>query len=280
MPRLVTPCKANANLLKYDGYGSFVTSLRENLNTGREVLQFACVSAQDFEAISSDNHRPLMSAKLSYDFLTGVLTVKMPGFAHETLTGLFKAMVDKKLIMMDVFDETTPRASPLTVMGNLAKEPDACWAPYSTDDLTVVLEVRASESTARLAVDARGWLETPGSTVTTCITINLSRENNIIIEVWRLGTRVYAVSSRSSPSPAVRVQHVEILNGEAGSTIRGWKTDRSTNTIPTDKIQLDFNTFVGRPAATDLECDIVIDNNLLTAFACRFWDLQSRRLQG
>jgi hypothetical protein len=52
---------------------------------------------------------------------------------------------------MGVFDEFIPLAS-----GNWAKEPDACWAAESTDDLTVVLEVGTSESALRLAIDARG----------------------------------------------------------------------------------------------------------------------------
>ncbi|PYH89151.1 hypothetical protein BO71DRAFT_403284 [Aspergillus ellipticus CBS 707.79] len=280
MPGLVIPTHTHTNLMKYNGYASFVASLRDNLHTGLEVLEFSGVSANDFEFLSSDRNRPLKSAKFSYNFLTELLTIKMPGFAHETLTGLFKAMIDKQLFAMGVFDELIPRASLLTVLGNWAKEPDACWAPESTDDLTVVLEVGASESAPRLAIDARGWLETPGTTVRTCITIDLSRENNLTIDVWRLGRRAYAVSSRNLPSPAVRVQRVEILSGEAGPEICGWKTDQNTDTIPTDEIRLDFAMFVGRPAATDPEQDIVIDRNLLMTFANRFWRYQGRRLQG
>jgi hypothetical protein len=281
MPGLVIPTPAHTNvLLKYDGYASFAAALQENLHTGREVVEFSGVSAKDFEFLASDRNRPLKSVKLSYNFLTELLTIKMPGFAHETLTGLFKAMVDKQLFAMGVFDEFIPRASLLTVLGNWAKEPDACWAPESTDDLTVVLEVGTSESAPRLAIDARRWLETPGTTVKTCVTIDLSRANNLTIDVWRLGRRVYAISSRNTPSPAVRAQHVEILNGEAGPEIHGWKTDQNMDDIPTDEIQLDFAMFVGRPAATDCEKDIVIDRNLLIAFANRFWRLQRRHLQG
>ncbi|KAE8390112.1 hypothetical protein BDV23DRAFT_155918 [Aspergillus alliaceus] len=280
MPGLVISTHTHTDLLKYDGYASFVASLQDNLHTGREVLEFSGVNAKDFEFLSSDDNRPLKSAKFSYNFLTELLTIKMPGFAHETLTGLFKAMIDKQLFAMGVFDELIPRASLLTVLGNWAKEPDACWAPESTDDLTVVLEVGTSESAPRLAIDARGWLESPGTTVKTCITIDLSRENNLAIDVWRLGRRVYAVSPRNLPSPAVRVQHVKIVSGEAGPEIYGWKTDQNIDVIPTDEIRLDFAMFVGRPAATDLEQDIVINRNLLMGFANRFWRHQGRRLQG
>lgn len=280
MPGLVIHTPSHTNLLKYEGYASFAAALQDNLHTGHEVLEFSGVSAKDFEFLASDLNRPLKSAKLSYNFLTKLLTVKMPGFAHETLTGLFKAMVDQQLFAMGVFNEFVPRASLLTVLGNWAKEPDACWAPELTDDLTVVLEVGASESAPQLAINAKGWLETPRTTVKTCITINLSRANNLTIEVWQLGRRVYAVSSRNLPSSAVRVQHVEILNGEAGPEIHGWKIDQNSDALPTDEVQLDFAMFVGRPAATNLEQDIVIDRNLLMAFANRFWCLQGRRLQG
>ncbi|KAL4766517.1 uncharacterized protein BDW70DRAFT_126143 [Aspergillus foveolatus] len=85
---------------------------------------------------------------------------------------------------MGVFDGFFPLASPLTVLSNWAKEPDACWAAESMEDLTGVLEVGASESAPRLAINARGRLETPGTTVKACFTINISRANNLIIEVW------------------------------------------------------------------------------------------------
>ncbi|KAL4784101.1 hypothetical protein BJX76DRAFT_367850 [Aspergillus varians] len=269
IPGLFIPTHAHTGLLKYDGYPSFVASLQRNLYTGCEVLEFS----------GSDSNRPLKSAKFSYNFLTKLLIIKMPGLAHETLTGLFKAMIDKQLVTMGVFDELVPRASPMAVMGNWAKEPNACWAPESTDDLSVVLEVGASESAPQLAIDARGWLETPGTTVKICITIDLGPENNLTIDMWRLGRRVYTVSSRNLPSPAIRMQHVKILHGETGPEIHGWKIDQSTGAIPTHEIRLDFTTFVGRPAVTDFEQDIVIDRNRLIKFANKFWCHQARHLQ-
>ncbi|KAL4806203.1 hypothetical protein BDV18DRAFT_138987 [Aspergillus unguis] len=280
MSRLVIPTHAHTKRLKYDGYAQFIASIRNHINTSCEVLEFSCVSTKDFEFLSSDCNRQYKSVKFSYNFLTKVLTIKMPGFAHETLVGLFKAMVDKQLFDMDVSDEFIPRASPLTVLGDWAKEPDACWGPESTDDLTVVLEVGTSESAPRLAIDARGWLETPGTTVKICITINLGQENKLTIDVWRLAPRVYMVSSRNLPSTARQIQHIEISSGETGPEICGWKTDQMTDAIPTDEIRLDFILFVGRPAATDIERDVVIDRNLLTSFASRFWRHQDRHLQG
>lgn len=176
---------------------------------------------------------------------------------------------------MDVSNEFLTLASPLTVLDNWAKEPDACWSPESTGDLTVVLEVGASlESAARLAIDAKTWLESPGTTVKACITIDLSGANNITIDV-------YTISTRNRLSRAIQAQHAEIVNSsEMGPKIYGWATNENTDSSPTDEIRLDFAMFVGRPATTAREKDIIIDRNLLIQFANRFWYHQGRPRQG
>ncbi|KAL4996503.1 hypothetical protein BDV10DRAFT_202343 [Aspergillus recurvatus] len=207
--------------LKYDGYASFAATIQDNLHTDHGVLGFSGT----FEV-----------RQLSYNFLTGLLTIKMPRFAHETIAGLFKTIVDKQLFAMC--------------------EPDACWAPESTDYLAVVLEFGALESAPRLVIDARGWLETRGMAVKACIMINLSQANHLIFDVWQHGRRTYAVSSRNLPSPAVR-------------------TDPISLAVFADEIRLEFAMFVARPAATNLEQGIVMGRSLLVAFANRFWRHQN-----
>ncbi|KAL4818653.1 hypothetical protein BDW67DRAFT_157064 [Aspergillus spinulosporus] len=271
MSRIATTTPSGTSALKYDGYASFAATLQDNLHSGHEVLDFSGVSAEDFNFLASDSHRPLKSAKFTYNFLTGLLTIRMSRFAHDTITGLFRAMVDKQLFTMGIYDEVLPLASPLTVLDNWAKEPDACWAPESTGNLTVVLEVGASESAPRLAIDAKAWLETPGTTVKACIIIDISQANSLIIEVWQLGRRAYTVSSRNLPSPAMRVQHVEIFDGEVEPQIHGWKTDQDSGVAFTDEIRLEFAILAGRPPATNLEQDVVMDRSILIAFAKRFW---------
>lgn len=106
------------------------------------------------------------------------------------------------------------------------------------------LEVGASESAPRLAINARGRLETPRTTVKACITIDIIQANNLVIEVWQLGRRSCTVSSRNPPSPAMRVQHVEIFDGEAEPQIHGWETDQDSRVAFTDEIRLEFAMFV------------------------------------
>jgi hypothetical protein len=68
----------------------------------------------------------------------------------------------------------------------------------------------------------------------------------------------------------MQVQHVEIFDGEAEPQIHGWKTDQDSRVAFTDEISLEFATFGGRPAATNLEQDVVMDRSILVAFARRF----------
>lgn len=281
-PRFLLPSLSNNDVFDYNGYASFAATLQDNLNTGREVLEFSDVTAEDFRFLTADNNRPLKSARFSYNFPAQSLTIRMPHFAHEIILGLFKALIDSQLFAMGVSDEFMPLVAPLTVLGNWTKEPDACWVPESVNDPTVVLEVGVSESSRRLAIDARGWLETPGTTVKACITIYLGRANNIIIDVWNLGRRTYTVSSRNQPSLAVRVQHVEIYKVQDEPQIRGWRTsETSAGTIcRTDEIRLDFGVFIGRQVATDQERDVVINKDDLATFAERVWCHLRRRSQG
>ncbi|KAL4981361.1 hypothetical protein BDW68DRAFT_193001 [Aspergillus falconensis] len=145
------------NLLKYNRYANY------------EVPAFSGISIEDFKFLSSNSNRPMKSTKLLYNFLTGLLTIKMPDFAHKTIIGLFKAIVDKQLFIMGV--------------------------PESTDDLTAVLEVSILKSALRLAIYVRGLLEMPRTTVKVCIMINLSQANNLIIDIygWKTNQNLHAV---------------------------------------------------------------------------------------
>ena len=126
-------------------------------------------------------------------------------------------MVDQQLFSMGVSHEFAALSSPRVGLSDWAKEPDASWTPETLVDLTVVLEVGASESAApRVAADARGWLENPRSTVKACVTIDLTRQNNLVSDVWQRGERLHRPATRNYPNTAIRVQHVQILHGEAG----------------------------------------------------------------
>lgn len=193
-------------------------------------------------------------------------------------------MVDEQLFSMQVSREFIVRSSPINRLGDWAKESDICWAPRITpSSLTCVVEVGTSESVSQLAIDARGWLETPGATVKTALTISLSYNNDndlITIEVWKLGDRNSAISTRNMSRSAFRILSMEISRapGATVPTISGYLTDPITQVAtPTDEIRLDFDMFVGRQAAGIMEGDVILTRDLLIQFAKDFWELRRQR---
>lgn len=192
------PTSANIEF-KYNGFTAFTVILKEKLDAS-PVGEFSDAYAKDFEYLSADDRRPFKSAEyyLAYNFRTKILTVKMPSNGHETSISLVKAMVDQQLSAMGFFNELVLRASPLTMFGDWAKEPDACWAPIPTSRLTLGLEVASSEST-RSAMEVRKWPKPPGTPVVICIiTLDLRRANDLKIEVG--GTMLLPNSHNTSSS--------------------------------------------------------------------------------
>ncbi|PYI02625.1 hypothetical protein BO78DRAFT_453540 [Aspergillus sclerotiicarbonarius CBS 121057] len=272
----VTPIRT----FKYEGLSHFTALVRKCLSTDIQILEFCEVSADDFDILSSDEARPLKSAKFSYNFSTGILQVRMPHSAHETVTGLFRSLIDKELFSMRVEKEVYCQSSPLTEIGVWAKEPDACWIPDDIDEPSVVLEVGASESTPHLATSARGWIEAAGSSVMACIAINISPANDLVIDVWKKGERTYGMTLRNAHVPAIRQQHIEIKNDLSDPEVHGWRVNEDSSVVPADEILLEFPLLVGRPAHNDWEHDVLLDRSVLIELATRFLRKQSRRAEG
>ncbi|KAE8331764.1 hypothetical protein BDV39DRAFT_200907 [Aspergillus sergii] len=134
----------------------------------------------------------------------------MLGFAHMLIVELFKLRIHDKLVALDVEEDVYPSGSFSSRYGD--------WG--------VVLEVGTSETAGRLEGDARGWLESSGSSVKACITINLE-DNRLIFDVWQPGWRVYQLSSRNSLCPAGMTQRVESVN-EGGLQVSGWRLEGSS----------------------------------------------------
>jgi hypothetical protein len=261
---------------EYKDYEDYILTIEDGLDTHAPFIIFTNVSPEVFEFLAADENRILKSARFRYNFVTKHLILKMPEWDHETLAGLFRGMIDAQLIRMGVSDEFTSISSPKIRLGDWVKEPDMAWSPEITANVSVVLEVGSSEPSQQLKIEARGWVEPPGTPVQTCITIDLTPQNNITIDIWRLDGRLCRVSSRRSPSTAIVMQHIEIVRQNQQAQVNGWKRDQHLNQIATDRIELDFSMFVGRHA-TNLEQDILISRDSLLAFAARFWDRQARR---
>ncbi|RHZ50063.1 uncharacterized protein CDV56_102405 [Aspergillus thermomutatus] len=274
--------------LKYAGYDHFVATvshhydLLQRRETTQQYLEFSGVTSSQFETLSSDRTRPCKFIRLGYHYPSQVLLVKiMPGWDHEEIAGLFRMMIDEQLFSMQLSREFIVMQSPINRLGDWAKEPDICWAPRATSSsLTCVVEVGTSESASQLAIDARGWLETPGATVRAVLTISLDFNDLITIEVWELGNRASAIGTRNMPSSASRIWSIQISRapGATVPTISGYLRDPITQAAtPTDEIRLDFDMFVGRQAAGIKEGDVILTKDLLVEFAKDFWELRRQR---
>lgn len=106
-----------------------------------------------------------------------------------------RGMIDAQLIRMGVSDDFISMSSPRIRLGDWVKEPDVVWSPEITANVSVVLEVGSSEPSQQLKSEARGWVEPPGTPVQTCITIDLTPQNNITIDIWRLDGGLCQASS-------------------------------------------------------------------------------------
>lgn len=290
MPGVVVPDETIH--LKYQGYDHFckVVSHQYNLlrkgESVQQYLEFSEVSRSEFETLSSDQTRPRKSIRYSYDNRTRILLVKlMPGPDHEVTIGVFREMVNDELAAMRVKHECLIQSSPETHLGNWTKEPDTSWGPKATGNLQFVLEVGVSESAQRLAIDARGWLETPGTTVRTVVTISLGNydDDNVIEKPITIGVyNAYPTGSRNMSHSAFQTVSITISRppGATMPTLSGVLKDPVTQAETlTDEIRLSFEMFVGRSPNGGSEGDIILTKNLLLEFAEDVWGQQRLRRQ-
>ncbi|CAK96845.1 hypothetical protein CBS115989_6692 [Aspergillus niger] len=278
MPGLTTGVIASpAPTLKYDGLRKFTNTLKAHLSEGTNILEFSEVTKDDFSVLSSSKARPFKSVKYAYNSLLRTLTCRLPKTPHVDVTGQFRRLIERQLMLMGVDREVANQSSPLTQIGCWTKEPDTCWIPRDTDTPSVVLETGASETAAHLAYSARGWLETPGSTVLACITIEIGQGNELNIDVWRQGLRRHGMVTRYRNVPAVQQQHITIKDDPAGPQIEGWKLDDDLGVVNTTELLFDFSMFTKRPPENDLEHDIVLKYDILNQLGATFFHNQHRR---
>lgn len=75
--------------------------------------------------------------------------------------------------------EIKPLGSATVHIRNWKTEADECWATKRlSGHLNAILKIRLLETSARLTLDARGWLETRGSSIPVAITLNMVRPDN------------------------------------------------------------------------------------------------------
>jgi hypothetical protein len=176
---------------------------------------------------------------------------------------------------MNVDDDVWPLGSTTVTIGNWKKEADCCWAPTSTNArLSFVVEVGLSESMRKLALDARGWLETPSSSVKLVVTISIKHDNpEINFHRWEVFPRGYGALTRSSSLSARRTAFLKLFRTNNTTSVTGESYMNDTTTTTT-QLDLPFDKVVGRSPHQPLERDLVIPEQELRRFAEKIWSLQ------
>lgn len=148
------------------------------------------------------------------------LRIRMPSRLHEDLIYQFHSLICDKLRSAGLLKRACmPCASPLINLGDITMEPDGCWRLFEGHDFIVCLELGWSEFEPELDLDARHWIEHPGSSIALCLTVKLERNpNKITLSVYeplRSGTNGHtsasvthtAIITRATPHPLVEFQN-------------------------------------------------------------------------
>jgi len=206
-----------------------VESLSIELENGgsNQYLVFEQVTKAKLTSID-ENRRSIGNIRLSFEFDTGLLVVKiMPGVKHQVLHLSLGAKITKALDCMGFTEEDWVPVGTATYRGRtVSKEGDSCYCPLGTrpnaDDWpTLVIEAGVSESLTKLRADAKWWLTNSTGDVKIVIIVSVVARDTrakqirtLKIEKWRLVTAPTRRASRrhqnpTTPTPA-KVQEIVI----------------------------------------------------------------------
>ena len=233
----------------------------------------------EFSSLQCDDLSPATKyCRLCYDSDTKTLVTKaLPSPEHEIVTASLQILIAFQLHSMELDDEVDCLNSTTVGIGNWNKEADCCWAPAAQKtELSFVLEVGLSESSRHLAIDARGWLETRGTSVNLVITIEIDRAHPIVnIHQWELGTPNCSISTRSSPRLAYRTATIKLSYANGVISVAG---ESYADNVPSSitQLELPFEKVVTRPPNSPLERNIIISEQDRRKLAGKIWRKQGR----
>lgn len=229
-----------------------------------QYLVYKGVPYNTFEQLVDNEQSITFHERFLYLHDTESLRIKMRSGAHEAAIGEFIQLLTKKLTVMGVIDEITPRHSALKRLGNVSKEPDGAWGPLVPERYaTCILEVGMSEPQHKLQLDARLWLELPESLkchIHQVITINIHHDKpRIDLQKWEQSRREYGKTRTNHPRRAIKTEEVQVS---------------LVNNVPvvTGSLRLSFSKLFERPPIPETsEGDIIFTSNELIALAKEVW---------
>jgi hypothetical protein len=241
------------------------TALNQN-KSRNQYLIFSGVPEDDVKRLNTDSSSTRLFTRLLYGCDENMLIIKViPSPDHHIVAENLKLCIAQQIVQMGLYDELDAVGSTEIQFGNFTKQPDGCWAPISqSPNPTLVLEIGLSESSKRLAIDARGWLESPGSTVQLAVTADINRNRaEIIFRQWEVMPRRFHMPTRNSPISSSCVQKITTIYSNGSTTATG-------------SFILPFHKIVGRPVNPNkpLEQNFIISPQDLTRLSEKLWRLQ------
>ncbi|OJJ88425.1 uncharacterized protein ASPGLDRAFT_54484 [Aspergillus glaucus CBS 516.65] len=177
----------------------------EEGNTTDQFLDYKDVPEGEFGELV----KHCTAALYSYNHATGDLAIKvMPSTAHDSAAGVIQDTIGTQIISINPRYQLDTLHTSIIRFGQWTKQADCSWGPENNGP-TAVVETGLSESTTRSIGNARGWIESVGSTVNIAITVNIDTHQPFItICKWVYGARQSSVGLQSarqaSPSAAIR----------------------------------------------------------------------------
>ncbi|KAJ6018815.1 hypothetical protein N7499_010004 [Penicillium canescens] len=164
--------------------GELVSKIRAK-DTG--YLWFSDITEATFYQLQDGTSRSTRRLHYFYNFDERKLRVRMPSKAHDSLAVQLSYLISDKLRSAGLLNTTcVPNLSPSIRLGNTAAQPDGCWGPLNSEDVTVGIEVGNSESEHELEHDARHWIGHAESSFQICLTVKLTKDPDMItLSVWR-----------------------------------------------------------------------------------------------
>ncbi|CAG8281305.1 unnamed protein product [Penicillium salamii] len=263
-------------LRKSSDLGTALTLHRGSLEHNHHETQYLALKSVPPATISTWRHQQTKNFKTirtCYNATQQLLILKvMPNDAHETPSRMFNTFVDTKLLAMGIdYNVVVPTGTSTVRIGDWTKEPDSSWAPVAWNgQKSFVLEVGLSESDPHLFQMARGWLESPDTTVQLVVTLSISRRSpTITFQTWILESHRTMSTRGYSPSAIVRSQITLTRDGNV-TTVDG-NVYLGDTTAPMTQLELPFEKIVGRPPNQLQEQDLVISSDELKQIARGVW---------
>jgi hypothetical protein len=135
-----------------------------------ECLVFENVPYRTLMRMDRDRSSLIFRSKLLYFHEKNIAKIKMPSKLHDTLAMLFSYQVCLKVEKMGAYSILNLPGSADQDMSKVTKTTRSILGTLGRNYVTTVLEVGLSESSRKLALEARLWLERPESRVTQVVT--------------------------------------------------------------------------------------------------------------